>query len=347
MYRGSCCYDECQLCQTPNDDFLDLRSEHVVKQGGYEASCQEISNILSTSAKDDTICTDAQTQLGGECCYEQCTLCGDPSDDGSTDWYATVTFQGLTTTCLGLDYMLRIEQISGGSDQCSELRGAYMDRCCHASKNSCQLCKADDKLYEVDRSKTVTVEQSVKSTFTTCTAMNDSLSKLETSDEECMEGKQTYFGQCCDLSNLIVSDNDISPVGGGGGSSNNNVSPGDGWSMQQPSPGAIGVSNPAPTGGGASNPAPAGGVVSNPAPAPTSPGSKGQPTPGSSSNPTSSGSPSSEGQPTTNGPTLPNYWGTESSDWNEKWESRSGCHRAAVVSSVVMFGMSALLLLCV
>ena len=52
-----------------------MQSEHVVKQGGYEATCQEISSILSTTAaKVDTMCIDAQTQLGAECCYEQCAL---------------------------------------------------------------------------------------------------------------------------------------------------------------------------------------------------------------------------------------------------------------------------------
>lgn len=131
MYRSSCCYDECQLCQSPEGIFLDLRDELVVRQGGYEASCQEISSILSALTTDNTICADARSQLGGECCYEQCSLCGDQSET-STEWYAEVTFQGLATTCLGIDYMLRTEQISNGSIQCSELQRSYMDRCCYA-----------------------------------------------------------------------------------------------------------------------------------------------------------------------------------------------------------------------
>ena len=34
------------------------------------------------------------------------------------EWYATVTFQGLTTTCLRLEYMLQIEQILDRRDDC-------------------------------------------------------------------------------------------------------------------------------------------------------------------------------------------------------------------------------------
>lgn len=164
MYQNTCCYDECQLCRTPNGDLLDLRGKHVLKREGYEASCQEISNILSTAAQADTICSDAQAQVGGECCYEQCTLCGGnglASADMSTEWYATVTFQGLTTTCLGLDYMLRAEQIMDGSNQCNELQGQYMDRCCYPS-DSCQLCRADDNVYELDSGKIVAVEKSMR-----------------------------------------------------------------------------------------------------------------------------------------------------------------------------------------
>ena len=75
----------------------------------------------------------AQAQLGAECCYQRCNLCEDQSE---TEWYATLQFQGIMTTCFGLDYMLRAEQISDGSDRCSELQGQYNDRCCSASSSS-------------------------------------------------------------------------------------------------------------------------------------------------------------------------------------------------------------------
>ena len=73
-------------------------------------------------------------------------LCDDPSEGMSAEWNATVAFQGLTATCLGLDYMLRAEQVSDGTVKCSQLQGQYMDQCCYPSdqvpaSNSCQLCK--------------------------------------------------------------------------------------------------------------------------------------------------------------------------------------------------------------
>ena len=90
--------------------------------------------------------------------------------------------------------MVRSEQISEGSDRCSELQNQYVNSCCTAavSKNSCQLCMVDDKLYELDT--------------TSCSAINDSLAaNFEQDDQECNEGKQQYFGQCCDVSSVIVS----------------------------------------------------------------------------------------------------------------------------------------------
>jgi len=315
QYRSACCTEECQLCQDPDGDFLDLR-ERVVKQGGYEATCQEISTILSTTAKKDSLCTDAQSQLGGECCYEQCALCGDQSDM-STEWYATVTFEGFSTTCLGIDYMLRAEQVSNGSDRCSELQGAYMDRCCYAA-DSCQLCKADGKLYEVDPTKTVVAEQSFRSTVTTCTAIDEKMSKLGKSDQQCKEGKQNYFGQCCDVSDVGIANS---------GGSFNNVSPSQGLGPQQQPATGVGVpSNP--SSGGAAN-------------SPTSPGMKGQPplAPGSSSSPTSSSSPSFEGQTKT--PVLDPIGSKYS--WDQNWDPPNGGYRTATVSSLVIFGMSGVL----
>ena len=48
------------------------------------------------------------------------------------------------------------------------------------------------KLYELDT--------------TSCSAINDSLgANFEQEDQECTEGKQQYFGQCCDVSSVIVS----------------------------------------------------------------------------------------------------------------------------------------------
>ncbi len=206
-----------------------------MRQGGYEATCQEIDDILGASSSEETICADAKTQLADQCCYRQCSLC--TTGTMRTEWYNVVVFDGLSTTCLGLDYVLRAEQVSEGSYRCSELRGEYVSQCCRASETSCTLCSSDDKLYDMFPDKVV-VEPSLdrQTTTTTCSAVSDSLARFETSDQKCTEGKQALFGQCCDLSGVIVSDDGINSTtsavgggdgggGGGGGQATPNPSP--------------------------------------------------------------------------------------------------------------------------
>ena len=300
------------------------------------ASCQEVSNILSSTGakKEEKMCTDAQAQLGGECCYEQCALCGGDDESAlSTEWYATVSFQGLTTTCLGLDYMLRIEQISDGSDGCGTFQGQYAERCCYRSADeavsaassteaspsdssssaSCQLCMADNILYDVDPSKVVVIDQSSqRSTTAECTTVSDTLAKFEISDRECTEGKPAFFGQCCDLSSGILSDvgtvDTLSVVTPGG-----EYPRGEGVASQ---------TQPQLYLGGRPNvpPSPSDGGESGGAPPPSS--SSGEPT--SSLYPTSEG-----GHSMTIKPTTPYYWGNQQTEigdfsWDRNWDPPSG-----------------------
>jgi len=91
---------QCEFCLTPEGQYLDLRVDRVIKQGGYEATCLEVNTIVRSSSNDSKLCTDSKSQLASKCCYDQCSLCaGDPSN---IEWYATVQFQGVQTTCLGM-----------------------------------------------------------------------------------------------------------------------------------------------------------------------------------------------------------------------------------------------------
>lgn len=205
MYSSTCCYDECQLCEIDNNEFLDLRVDHLVEQGGYSATCGEVNTILSASAESDKICFDARAQLTEECCYKQCNIC-DISDDITNDWYATVNFEGVTTSCLGLDYMLRMEQVNLGSDRCSAVQGEYFEECCYKTPSKqCQICEADDVLYEILATKTVSYERD--STTATCAKISDSFLRMESDDQNCIEGKQSLFGKCCDLTSVVVLQN--------------------------------------------------------------------------------------------------------------------------------------------
>ncbi|KAL3776925.1 hypothetical protein ACHAW5_008022 [Stephanodiscus triporus] len=211
-YQNACCGEACRLCQTYGD-VLDLRDEHMVMQGGHEASCSEIDGILSeSSSSSEAICVDAKTRLADQCCYRQCSLCA--IGTMRTEWYNTVIFEGLATTCLGLDYALRAEQVSEGSYRCSELQGEYVSQCCRASGTSCQLCSSGDKLYQIYSDKVIAEPSSNRQmTTTTCAAANDSLARLEKSDQKCTEGLQALFGQCCNLSIVLDDGPDSTSLG--------------------------------------------------------------------------------------------------------------------------------------
>ncbi len=201
-YRSQCCYDQCQLCQSTDANVLDLRPDYLLEQGGYSATCGEVNAILSVNSKTDELCVDAQAQLTDDCCYKQCKICGD-YDDISNDWYATVKYEGATTSCLGLDYMLRIRQVGQSTDDCKSIQATYENQCCYVTPDDqCQICEADGVLYDVIGTKTVTYERS--SMTATCAVISDSFAKMESNDQECIAGKQALFGQCCDLSSVVV-----------------------------------------------------------------------------------------------------------------------------------------------
>ena len=339
-YRDDCCHGECRICQVTTtsggsggDDLLDLRSEHVVRQGGYEASCQEIDDILGGSSSAETICVDAKAQLADQCCYRQCSLCS--TGTMRTEWYETVAYEGLTTTCLGIDYVLRAQQVSDGSSRCSELRGEYASQCCRASGTACVLCSSDDELYQIYSDKLVTEPSSTRqTTTTTCAAANDMLARLEKSDQKCTDGKQALFGQCCDLGSSIVLDDGIdlttSPGGGGGSAALDNV-PGVALGpISNPSPGGIVVAPDAASGQGS--------VPQPPSSAPT-PGTSGL---GAIPNSPGSRSPGEVVlQPQTSSPTATFIWGVHPSNmsWVGIWEGQQhscGFHAAALRASIVV-----------
>ena len=119
-----------------------------------------------------------------------------------------------------------------------------------------------DKLYEIHSNKVITEPSSNRQmTTTTCAAMNDSLARLEKSDQKCTQGQQALFGQCCNLSNVLDDGPGSTSLGGGEGSTESNTAP-------DVASGAI--SNPSLEGGGAPTP-----TASGPGPTPNSPGSRG------------------------------------------------------------------------
>jgi hypothetical protein len=205
QYQDECCYDGCQLCQTMEGDFLDIKRDHVVTKGDYTATCDEIQNLLTTFATNEEICSKSQSQLAEECCYDQCSLC---DDSETTKWNSIVQFENVTTTCLGLDYVLRREQTLSGSEKCTDLQEQYSSQCCrNATKvEPCQLCKADNgNVYNVNE---LTLQQ-FRST-TTCSAMAAAMVVMESSDISCSSAREKYFDPCCNMTDAqhIVHDTD-------------------------------------------------------------------------------------------------------------------------------------------
>ncbi|KAL3776637.1 hypothetical protein ACHAWO_012803 [Cyclotella atomus] len=200
MYQDTCCYDACQLCELSTGEFLDVQ-DVLLEKGGYSATCQEVNNILSATHKEDKMCSDAKEQLAGDCCYKQCALC-DADAGETTSWYATITFEDIQSTCLGLDFMLRTEQVGFGSDRCSDTRTMYSEQCCYVAPQSpCQLCEADGEVYGVNAAKSVSTVE--RQSTTSCAWINDDLAKISSNDQQCKDGKGAYFGQCCDLTGVL------------------------------------------------------------------------------------------------------------------------------------------------
>ncbi|KAL3826353.1 hypothetical protein ACHAXA_003677 [Cyclostephanos tholiformis] len=327
-YRDMCCHERCRLCRTPDGtDLLDLKTDHTVKQGGYEATCREIDDILSASWGEETICSDAKEQLADQCCYRQCMLCATGTME--TEWYNTVAYDGLSTTCLGLDYVLRAEQVSDGSYRCSELRGEYVSQCCRTSETACALCSSDGTMYDIFADKVV-AEPSFdrQTTTTTCSAVSDSLTRFQKSDQECTEGKQALFGQCCDLSSAIVS--------GGGQAAPNAASNVTSGTIPNPSPTTASGQGPQQPPGSAQTSATSEQVRTTKSPSSRNPG---------------------EGsllQSETSSPTLSNVWyepqkPDNNVSWAVLWESqkhKSGCF-AAVLHTFILVICLAIHLFCV
>ena len=128
LHQQDCCFVRCDICWDGRE-LLDLRGDRLVRQGDHEASCLEIDSMLRSSDEKDEICVDARAQLGDACCYEQCKLCGG-AGAGRDNWESTVTFEGMTTSCLGLDFMLRREEVSEGGSLCGQFREEYGAVCC-------------------------------------------------------------------------------------------------------------------------------------------------------------------------------------------------------------------------
>ena len=300
-YRQSCCQEQCQLCQTSSGVLLDLMKENTVRQGGYEATCQEIGSMLSDYSSGERMCADAKTQLSDQCCYRQCSLCS--TGTMSTEWYKTVIFQGLSTTCLGLDYLLRNERVSDGSYRCSELQNQYMSQCCRASATACVLCSSDKTIYKMHANKDVT-EQSIR---TTCAAVSDSLTRLDKCDEQCTQRKQALFGQCCELGSVVVLDNESNNQGGGGSGTANTATGVNSGNIPVylPSPGGVGVAR-----------------------SPTT-----KPTPMRGENSGSVIGPSTA----TNTPTTPYAWGLSDNNmsWVEIWDSKKNDPESCGISSAL------------
>ena len=225
MYSDQCCYDECSLCESPDGTTLDLRPDRVVRQGGYEATCLEITEALSSSG-DDSLCADARDQLGGQCCLAQCELCSGLPGETAPQWYETVMYNGQTTTCLGLDFLLRAEEVGEGEEVCNQFRNEYGGSCCYPPSSSvgdvptsgrdvtsswertapeCRLCEADGRIYDVMSEKSINMPTPSiwRHLAGTCGGLDEELKSMSKEDQMCTENRQRYFGSCCSLADYI------------------------------------------------------------------------------------------------------------------------------------------------
>jgi len=208
-YFGRCCYAKptgdtgCNLCNGRVDEpWHDTRQTVTVEFGGYETSCPDLVNKMSTRLDPSSAqCTDAKNEHFESCCFERCSICG----NSNLDWEATVFFSGEEVLCHELDREIVVEEeIAAGSSRCEMSQSFYAESCCiEPPVEPCNICSMSGIHYTMNSSTKVSFDGEVK----TCLEMYHSLfSRHEQHSEQCIGAQEELFGQCCEeIPSQIIS----------------------------------------------------------------------------------------------------------------------------------------------
>lgn len=191
-YFAECCFvppeNACDLCGIG----IDIQLSKNVDFGGKVTSCAEVSNKLSSKFDETSqTCTDAQSTLQSECCYERCELC----EDLQPDWDATVYYSGKDVKCHQIDIIFMQEAVSSDSSRCDMSKDLYAENCCiQPIEEPCNICQTESNYYSLD----VNAIADYNGASSTCLDVYTYLFSLKAkSSTMCKEAQNELLDQCC------------------------------------------------------------------------------------------------------------------------------------------------------
>jgi chitinase len=181
----------CNICQR-DQIHHELKHEEFVDYKGTSVSCLELNSVLAKNAiQGSEMCSDTQSVLFDDCCYEKCTLCGDKS----LKYDATVMYNNQILSCSELGPMLTLGAVRKGSDQCDAVQSTYSNTCCFSPpKKRCSLCEHGSVSLEVNTHSFI----KTRSSSMHCINLAKGLAEREEDGSlVCEESKLDYSTTCC------------------------------------------------------------------------------------------------------------------------------------------------------
>jgi len=188
----ACCYvppeEPCNICKH-NSGYLDVMSSVEVDYGGSNATCGQIFNALfSREEQNSETCSLVSQDLGSQCCYDKCSMCGNLQ----TDPALSVEHDGTKIGCSEFDsYIFSSNLIAEGSGECTAFQMEHRQVCCYDV--SCELCSKGSKLYSTKETAPVTYG----GTQTTCGEVANFLYQEKSQSNNCLAAKENIFSDCC------------------------------------------------------------------------------------------------------------------------------------------------------
>lgn len=197
--QETCCFEKCDLCHSGGNLYWD----NPVEFNGLTFACGELTWILGGKSVEhgSEECSTMQSQYFDACCNgpspeianaeNKCEICS----SGEKDWYAQISYDGRTMTCLELDSLLLRNGVLGQSTECTQVKLEYSRHCCYIPpENPCNLCHMGQKSFSVlDKTVSYNDVQDVN-----CYGIHNHLAtRIETEDDMCLKSQNDLFELCC------------------------------------------------------------------------------------------------------------------------------------------------------
>jgi hypothetical protein len=194
--QETCCFQPCNVCK----DGGNLYWDNPVEFNGLTFACGELTWILGGKMieQGSEECNEIQGKYSDACCNGpspelaagmKCEIC-----PAAKDWYAQVTYDGRSMTCLELDTALRRNGVLNESPECLEVKSEFSRSCCYTPpENPCNLCHVGQKSYSV-LEKTILYNGAESN----CYAIHNHLAtRVSLEDDMCLTTQNDLFEECC------------------------------------------------------------------------------------------------------------------------------------------------------